>query len=343
MRIRSVTRPAVLAAGALAIGLAAVGCSSSSAGNADAQNTSAGDVELAYLVGHISDFTQAQLAGIERAAEERGANVTIFDAEDSSAETQDKLCQDIIAAGRYDSLVIDASNGQTLTVCAEDAIAAGIQVVSAWTAIGPDPKSTEIQVGGQAGGVVLNPEEYYGQMFDIVVDACEGIDPCKVVSVIGFKGYTPENIRVESWEQRVKEHSNIHFAAWGEDSYDAAAAVANGGDLLRANMDADVYTGSGDTTTVAMIPVLEELGLTDQVKLIGDGASKRGLAAIESGDMFGTIPLFPNELGYQAALRAIDAAEGKEIEQPALNVNDIFPELPRIITKENANLFTPEW
>ncbi|CAG7610327.1 sugar ABC transporter substrate-binding protein [Leucobacter soli] len=338
------TRTRVFVAGALGLGLALTGCASGQGGDSGDGGDATGEVKVAYLVGHVSDFTKAQLAGVERAGAEQGAAVDLVAAEDSSADGQDKKCQDIVTAKTYDAIVLDAADGQALTICAEEAIAAGIPVVSGWTALGPDPRSTEIQIEGQAGSVVLNPEEYYGQMFDIIVNACEGIDPCKVVSVIGFKGYTPENIRVESWEERVQDHPNIEFVAWGEDAYDAASAVPVATDLLRANPDASVYTGSGDTTTVAVIPVLEELGLIGKVKLIGDGASERGLEAVKNGDMYGTVPLFPNELGYQAGLRAIAAAKGEAIPDPAaLNVNELFPELPRIIDQSNADLFTAEW
>lgn len=338
------TRAGAFAAGVLGILLALTGCAGGQGGNGSDGGGDGEQLEIAYLVGHISDFTKAQMSGIERAAEENGAKVTVFDADDSSPETQDKKCQDIISSGRFGAMIIDAADGEALSFCAQEAIEAGIQVVSGWTPLGSDPRSVDIQIDGQAGAVVLNPEEYYGQMFDIVVEACADIDPCKVVSVIGFKGYTPENIRVETWEERVKDHPNIQFVAWGEDSYDPASAVTVATDLLRANMDASVYTGSGDTTTVAVLPVLEELGLLGKVKLIGDGASERGLEAVKNGDMFGTVALFPNELGYQAGLRAIAAAKGEAVPEPAaLNVNEIFPDLPRIINRENADLYTAEW
>lgn len=329
------------------VGLLLTSCASDGGDNGSSDDASVSEdtVEIAHLVGHISDFTQAQHAGIQRAAEENGANVTIFDAEDSSAETQDRLCQDIISANRFDSIVLDAADGQALQVCVEEAIAAGIEVVTIWTPVGPDPRTSDIQVEGQAGAVVVNPEEFYGLVFDVLVEACADLDPCNVVSVIGFKGYTPENIRVESWEAWAEDHPNINFLAWGEDSYDAAQAVVTAQDLLRANPDVDVYTTSGDTTAVAVIPVLEELGMDGQVKLVGDGASERGLAAISSGEQFGSVPLFPQEMGYQAALRAIAAAKGEEIPQPAaLNaVADLFPDLPRFVNQSNADQFTPEW
>lgn len=299
---------------------------------------------IAMLTGDISDFGQAQIDGLERGAAEYGGTVNVFSSGDD-AQKQDSACQDIIVSGRYNVLVLNSANAIAAMACADDAAAAGLKVFAMETPIGPDPNTTDIQMDSVSGSVIFPPLQLGENQMELLLRACEDKDPCKFVLIVGIRGYHLDTYRMEAIEAALPNHPHLEMVALGEDGYDGSVGQRVANDLLRANPDADVLVASTDSTAVQVVNVLEELGMTDQVTILGEGGSRQGAEALAAGTIAGSVGAWPESMGYKVATMAGQLLAGEEIEDPDLSIYDVGEELgqPVLLSPENVADFIPEW
>jgi ABC-type sugar transport system substrate-binding protein len=81
------------------------------------------------------------------------------------------------------------------------------------------------------------------------------------------------------------------------------------------------------------------------VKLVGNGASVPGVAAVKAGRWYATVANLPYTEGYLGAKYAIMAATGTPLSKIPPFVDDLkySPVGTTIITKANASKFKAQW
>jgi ribose transport system substrate-binding protein len=238
--------------------------------------------------------------------------------------------------------VVYPVDNTTMVPCAKQAIAAGIKVTSTDTVIGPKYGSSEIQVKGVSGQVVLAPTSDGKAAANLVKKACQGDSKCNVALFVGVPQLAYSAQHLKAVKSQLQGESNITIVAQltvGLDMPDKAAGATE--DLLTAHPDLDVISADDDSSLQGALRVLQKRN--SKVKAIGDGGSVAGVQAIKDGREFGTVVSLPRSDVKVATEMAIKAARGQNIANPSVDYATLSPIGTLELTKENASKFQAEW
>lgn len=290
-------------------------------------------------------YTAAVSDGATEVAEQMGASVSVFGADPAyDPVAQSNQIQDAITSGEYDAFIIYAVDGNAVVPDVEDAVEAGITVVAADVVIGPDSRSTE-PCCGIVSYVGRTGYDHGMMLGEMIVQACEGIDPCEVGYLNGAQSLTIDQDRVAAIEEVLSEHDHIEIVANQEAFYleDEGLEVAQ--NILLANPDIDVLATSGDQMMLGAEQAVIDAGLEGEVRLLGNGTSERGYEAVQEGRFWANYADIPYTMGQIAAGIAVDALRGEDVPS-FVNNDEQIPPLPEggpIITQENVDQFESQW
>lgn len=292
-----------------------------------------------------NSYTKAVSDGATAVAEEMGGTVDVFGADPAyDAVAQSNQIQDAITAGRYDAFIIYAVDGNAVVPDVEDAIEAGITVIAVDVVIGPDARTYEPygDVVSYIGRTGIDHGTFLGEM---IVMACEGVDPCKVGYLNGAQALTIDQDRVEALTAVIAEHPNIEIVANQEAFYLEDTGLEVTQNMLQANPDINVLATSGDQMMLGAEQAVMDAGLEGQVKLIGNGTGQQGYDAIKEGRFFADYADIPYTMGEIGAEFAINAVHGEQV-PASVKLFEESPPLPEggaIITQDNVDQFDPQW
>jgi len=256
--------------------------------------------------------TQANQAGVQAAADELGAKVTVFDAGFDQAKQISQM-QDAIATGRYDAFVVMPVNGAAMVDVTKQAVDAGITVVADWNNIGPDLASIEPQVKGLTSVVAQSMGGQGKLLGEETVKACEGIDPCTVVYMPGSFAQGSEKLRLDAALAVTKPHSNITVKTSADGGYQAGPAEAAATDVLLALPQISVFVTPGDQMVTGIVQAMKKAGKTGKIKIVSAGATKDGIQLVRDGIVMSDIVVLPESEGRMSATYAIKAARGEHV------------------------------
>ena len=337
MRYPKTRAMAVVAATLLAAGCGSDDGSASSAGGS-AGGSGDEAVNVAYLSYAYTDFVQAEEEGLKKVVEGGGGSVRMFNA-NFDAQKLLKDCQDAVSSGRYNAIVLAPVDPATGRPCVAAAAGADIPVVTIENVVGEDLDAIEPQVDGVVGAVAITPERNAEPLLQLLEEACADVDPCKVIGEVASPS-DPLTTRVVA---EAKKMPNVELVQTISAGYDPAAVAKAFPDALSANPDAHVFLSAADSQALAVVPVLEAAGKTDQVKLIGNGGSRLGAKAVADGVLFGTGASWPSQMGARAGEILQKAVSGEAIEGPGVDALGIAEGQPQVLTADTIAEFTPEW
>lgn len=324
-----------LAAGAV-VGLAACGSSGGGSGTGGEE-----EVRLAYFsFATANTLAAAQQEAIEKTAAKMNASVKVFDGK-GNPETQLNQVETAANTGQYDAFVIFPTDGNALVPAVQQAIGNGIKVVSIFTTIGKDPNDLKPQVPGLTSTVATQIDDSGKQIGQMTIEACKGIDPCEVAYMPGVSTFFPEVVRQKAFEAAISAAPNIEVVATQNGDYAPDPAMKATQDILQSKPGLDVIATSGDQMTAGAAQAVKSAGKSDQIALIGDGASRQAVQAVRAGEWFGSYVILPKTEGELGAQFAIEAARGKEV-PPFVRSIDKSPIGP-VATKQTVDGFTGQW
>ncbi|MDE0099380.1 MAG: sugar ABC transporter substrate-binding protein [Truepera sp.] len=290
-----------------------------------------------------NEYVRNAELGVRDIIEGAGGSVEAFDAGFNPEEQLNQI-EDAITSGNFDAFIIYPVDGVGVTVGVDAAAEAGIPVIALDAAINPDRKTLVpyANVAGQIARTGIGDGEQIGQA---IVMACEGISPCEVAFIIGFQGFPLDVDRLEAIEDILADYADIEIVSVQEGQYleDVGFDVAT--DMLQANPGIDVFSSVGDQMILGAELAVQDAGLEGRVRLVGNGASQDGYAAVEQGRWFATVANIPFTNGQIAAQMALQALAGELIIR-SVNMYDQSPPFPPtgpIITRENVGAFEPQW
>jgi ribose transport system substrate-binding protein len=288
-------------------------------------------------------YEEARYRGAQEAAAKLNAEVVNFSGEYDPLQQINQI-QDAIASENFDALLIHPIDSNAVVPVVEDALKAGLVVVGADSPIGPDPDSLEPYPEGVSAFIGRTGKatgEWLGQA---VIKACEGKDPCEVAYLIGMQNLTIDQVRYANLEETIKDHPNIEIVAFQEALYRKDKGYEVMQNVFQANPGIDAVATSGDQMVLGALQAAEEAGLED-VKLIGNGASKEGCDALKEGKFFATIADIPYTQGQLLVETAVKALRGEPFET-SVDLNKVSPPLPEhgpVISKEDLSKYECQW
>ncbi len=302
---------ALAAAALMAMGVAACGSDDEGGGE-----SAAGGGETAQEVKKIAffgfaganSFAQATLAGIKEQAAKEKVEVEFFDP-NFDAATQVSQIQNAITKGEFQAFIVQANDGNAVVPPIREAIEEGITVVGEFTPIGTKYDTIEPQVDGLIF-VGEPPTENGTALGELGVQACEGIDPCQVAYLEGFKALPLDNARTAAAKAAIEKGENVELVASVEGGYTQDTGLKAAQNVLQAHPDVDVMIGSSQAIAGAEQAVKDAKA---DVKPIGNGGSRQAVAAVKEGRWFASYVIAEKSSGAKAAELAIAAARGEEV------------------------------
>ena len=301
----------------------------------------AGPKRVAYLsASSANTFLLASVGEMERLAAENNIELVEFDAQ-FNADLQTTQLQDAVASGQYDGIILVALNGPGLVPDVEAALAAGNQVVLFNQIVGDDLSTNEPQVDGIAASILAPPVVTGQRAGRLTVQACAGLDPCRVVYIFGIRGIPLDVALRQGFDSVVADQPNIEIVAEGEGQYLGPEGGINAiQDILQAQPDFDVVVGA-DQPLQGVELVLTDEGKLDDVALIGLGGSSPAIEGIRDGRWFATVFYAPASEG-RLAMEAMIAALGDGTYTGGVDPNGGFVD-EGMVTSANVDQFTAEW
>ena len=273
-------------------------------------------VRIAYLAGFTAhDWSRVSIDAANAAAEELGASLEVFDAGGDPA-TQYAQVQDLITADRFDGFVIMTLDGAGIVPAIEEAVDAGLAVVDYAFPVGTDLGTTESQVAGMTGSVVISAEENGATIADIIIAGCETLDedPCEVALLPGSLTVSSDAARVRVIERILGETPGVELVATQETGYTEDGAFGVAQDLLLAHPDLDMFAAIGSESVAGARRAVIDAGLEGEILLGGGACSTNSADAVRSGDVFACYRGTPIEDNRTAVEMIVKDVRGELIE-----------------------------
>ncbi len=247
--------------------------------------TADGDYKIAVLMPTLAAGYPTAVTGyIEQQASETGVEVQVFDA-GFDPQMQFTQCQDVIAAGDFDGMIVLAASSPSMIPCAEEAETAGIPVIATNTPIGNEFNSTEIQADGVVSQVFVTGEETYQNVTDAVLEACEGLDPCNVGNLLIVSAIAISQAQDAAIKQLAEENPNIVVVGTAEGGAQRAGGLQATQDFLQSEPDLHVLVSGADDMLLGAEEALTAAGLEPgvDVAFIGQGGSYQAVERLRNG------------------------------------------------------------
>ena len=297
--------------------------------------------KIAYLsASSANTFLLASVGEMERLADEHGIELVEFDAQ-FNADLQTTQLQDAVASGQYDGIILVALNGPGLVPDVEAALAAGLEVVLFNQIVGDDLSTNEPQVDGIAASILAPPVVTGERAGRLTIQACAGLDPCRVVYIFGIRGIPLDVALRQGFDNVTAGESHIQIVAEGEGHYLGPEGGINAiQDIMQAQPDFDVVVGA-DQSLQGIELVLTDEGKLDDVALIGLGGSSPAIEGVQDGRWFATVFYAPASEG-RLAMEAMIAALADGTYTGGVDPNGGFVD-EGMVTAANVDQFTAEW
>jgi ribose transport system substrate-binding protein len=334
---------AVVAAGTM---LAAAACSSSggSAASSGSGGGSSGGkpVNIAFF-GYASAnaYTQAALTGVKKIAAQHGATVHFFDPNMNST-TQVSQIEDAATSGKYNAMVVYSVDGGAVVAAVREALQNGIKVSADFVPVGPNIDTTATQVKGIVGSAVVPIDQTGTDAGNLIVQACQGINPCRVAYLPGDNTLPLEIDRTNHVMAVVKQHPNIQVVATVQSGYASNTGETAGQNVLTAHPNVNVIASSNDQAIVGVALAVKQRNQLGKIKLIGGGGTYQAVAGIKNGTWFGTVNYCPTSEAEAATKMVINAVQGKPVGPAAINSLTICG-APQDLTKSNLGNYQGQW
>jgi ribose transport system substrate-binding protein len=276
-------------------------------------------------------FPAAISKGAKDKAAQLGVKLMSLDSQGDQAKQASQV-QDLIAQQVNAILLVPLSPGQAQTLV-DQASAANIPIatVHGYAGAGRDVNDpyqklkfvldeNELAAGGIAGDMALKALPQGGQ----------------VAVVTGAAGFVENTTRVAKFQAALDGAGKYKVVASQPGNWtkqDGQSACQN---LLAANPGIGLFYAISDDMAVGCAAAVKSAG--SQAKIIGVGGSQGGIAAIKSGDVYGTVCYKPYDEGAMAVQMMHDVLSNKLTGPPKTT----FYDTPGV-TADNAADCTPQW
>jgi ribose transport system substrate-binding protein len=309
----------------------------------ESSDTGQEDVSLAVFMASLGDgYTRNLSQAVEEQAQSMGATVQVFDAT-FDPQKQLQQCADAIVTERFDAFIIQPVAGPSMVPCAQQAIDAGIEVVAVSNPIGPETDTTEPQVEGLTGTILESPTTMGETLAELTVEACGDQDPCQVIYLFGPPEFSFAANTRAVFKEALEDHPEIEVVGEGSHNFVPDEARSLTQQLLVAHPDVNVITSDDDPSAAALLDVVKERGLEDQIEVIGGAGAREGAELVATGEMFGSSVLVPRSAGEKAAEIAIAAAKGEDPGETEFNNAEDLSPIGAKLTQDNVSDFEAEW
>lgn len=242
--------------------------------------------------------------GAQKAADEAGDKLVVFDA-NNSASAQDDAFETYIQQ-KVDGIIIVAVDPNGIGAAVKSADKAGIPVASVDAVLPDGPQKVQVSVDNEQAGVLI------GQFYvDYVKTTMNGKAS---LGVLGALNSPLQLLRTKGFESVTSADAGITKVGVVDGHNIQDQALAAGENLLSGNPTLATVYATGEPALIGAIAATASQG-RDAVKIFGWDLSAQAIAAIDAGTVVGVVQQSPFEEGYKA-IQALDTiASGGTVEK----------------------------
>jgi ABC-type sugar transport system substrate-binding protein len=280
---------------------------------------------LAVVKTLSNEYWQTMERGYQEAATEKGVTIDVLsvpteqDTEQQLNQLQTALAQD------YDAIMVSPITPTNLIPALLTASEAGMPIINVDEKV--DPAAAE-EAGLTLTSVIASDNRDAGaRAAQYMIENLP--DGGKVAIIEGKAGNQSGLDRKEGFEEAILAAGNFEVVASQPADWDQQKALDAATNILQANPDLVGFYAANDTMALGVVEAVRAGGKLDDITIIGTDAIPAALAAVEAGDMEGTVAQFPAEEARIATSLAILALQGNPVE-------GFIPSPIELITKENV-------
>lgn len=258
--------------------------------------------------------------GAQEAADAAGAELVVADAQDD-AQTQASDMEDFITRG-VDVIIVNPVDSAAVVSSVEAANDADIPVVTV------DRASD----GGEIAAHVASDNVQGGEMAcEFLIEEIGGSGT--VAQLEGIPGTSAAQDRGQGCQQALDAAADVELVSTQTANFDREEGFSVAQNIFQANPDLNGLFAQNDEMALGAVEAAREAGTLGDLVIVGFDAVDDALAAIEAGDMEGTIAQQPAEMGRLSVEAAVSIANGESVEE-------FTPVEVVLVTQENVGDFT---
>jgi ribose transport system permease protein len=256
--------------------------------------------------------------GAEQEAEKLGVDLTVTDAQNDASQQANQL-QNFTSSGL-----------STIVVNPVDSDAAGPSVRSANQADIPVVAVDRGVSKAEIDALIASDNVEGGRMAARALGEKLGGEGT-IVILQGQAGTSASRERGQGFTEGLKEFPGIEVVAKQPADFDRTKGLDVMTNLLQAHPDIQGVFAENDEMALGAAKALGSRAGKD-VQVVGFDGTPDGLKAVEAGTLYASVAQQPTELGKIAVRNALDAAEGKDLQ-------DLVKVPVKVVTKENVGSF----
>lgn len=270
----------------------------------NAEEEVAGDPDGDVVVGLVTINLQALFfnqinEGAERVAEELGAELRIFNANNDPVE-QNNAIQTYIQ-DEVDALIVLAIDTVGIIPALEQAEEAGIPVVAVDAIVDSPAVATQVGTDNEGAGARMGE-------FLLEASGSEG-----EVGIVGALNSTIQNVRQRGFEDAVTEGGmTIANVVDGQNVQEDALTAAE--NLITANPDMGYAYATGEPALIGLVSAVDSQGAQDDVQVVGWDLSDPALDGLEAGWVIGVVQQDTFRFGEEGMRAAVALANGESVD-----------------------------
>lgn len=263
----------------------------------EAESATPGKLRIAVIPkGLAHQFWLTIKAGAEAAAAEGGAEIKWQGpAKETEVEKQINIMQDMIAS-KVDAIVLAACDEQALIPTVQQAVDAGIPVITVDSGVASDLPVSFVATDNIAGAKMAA---------DTLATLIGGSGNVGLIPFI--KGAATSNMREDGFLQGIQAHSGITVTATLYCQSDVEKAMAVTQDMLTQDPDMKGIFAANEPAAIGAAQALKAAGRAGEIKLVAFDAAEEEIGALQDGSIQALIVQNPYRMGYLSVKAALDA------------------------------------
>jgi ribose transport system substrate-binding protein len=264
----------------------------------------AGDPEGDVVIGLVTINLQALFfnqvnEGAERAAEELGAELRIFNANNDPVQQNNAI--ENYVQDQVDAIIVLAIDTEGIVPAIEAADEAGIPVVAVDAIVDSPAVATQVGTDNEGAGQ---------QIGEFLVEASGGEGQ---IGIVGALNSTIQNVRQRGFENAVTDVGmEIANVVDGRNVQEDALTAAE--NLITGNPDMEYAYATGEPALIGLVSAVESQGAQDRISVVGWDLAGPVVNGLEEGWILGIIQQDTFRFGEEGVRAAVSLARGEEVE-----------------------------
>lgn len=286
---------------------------------------------LAVVKTLSNEYWQAMAGGYQAAATEKGVTIDVL-AVPTEQDTEQQLNQLQTALARdYDAIMVSPITPLNLIPALIQASERGTPIINVDERVDPQAAA---EAGVTLSSVIASDNRDAGaRAAGYLIET--NPDGGQVAIIEGKAGNQSGLDRKEGFQEAIEAAGNFEVVASQPADWDGPRALDAATNILQANPDLVGFYAANDTMALGVVEAVRGAGKLEQVTILGTDAIPAALAAVQAGDMEGTVAQFPAEEARIATGLAILAIQGNPAE-------GFIPSPIELITGENVGTLLAE-